>query len=120
MRGANIAELVEAATGINLCCAWARIELTPQNGLYQLPERQQNYAGVLVSLARQEHSDTSANQDPEIVIRLDKRHHVGLVIASQNSDRVNFLLYDYTQRFTNDFLATLPQLNLARPALTHK
>jgi hypothetical protein len=106
--GAYIAELVEAATGINLWREWAKIELTPQNSTYQLPEPQQNYAGVIVSLARQEHPDTSAYQASEIVTRLDKRHHVGFVIASEAPDRVNFLLEEYTHRFANDFLATLP------------
>ncbi len=106
--GANIAEMVEAATGINLWREWAKIELNAHNDTYQLPEQQQNYAGVIVSLARQEHPDTSAYQDPEIVMRLDKRHHVGFVIASESPVRVNFLLDEYTQRFINDFLATLP------------
>jgi hypothetical protein len=114
--GANIAELIEAATGINLWREWARIELTPQYGTYQLPEPQLNYAGVLVSLARQEHPDTSAYQDPEIVMRFDKRHHVGFVIASQALDRVNFLLDEYTLRFTNDFLATLPPIESRPPS----
>ena len=106
--GANIAEMVEAATGINLWREWAKIELHSHNDTYQLPEQQQNYAGVIVSLARQEHPDTSAYRDSEIVMRLDKRHHVGFVIASESPDRVNFLLDEYTQRFINDFLATLP------------
>ena len=114
--GANIAELIEAATGINLWREWARIELTPHNGTYQLPQPQQNYAGVMVSLARQEHPDTSAYQDPEIVMRFDKRHHVGFVIASQALDRVNFLLDEYTLRFTNDFLATLPPIESRPPS----
>jgi hypothetical protein len=106
--GANIAELVEAATGINLWHEWAKIELASQNSTYQLPEPQQNYAGVIVSLARQEAPDTSAYQEPEIVMRLDKRHHAGFVIAAKAPDRVNFLLDEYNQRFANDFLATLP------------
>jgi hypothetical protein len=114
--GANIAELIEAATYINLWREWARIELTPQHGTYQLPQPQQNYAGVMVSLARQEHPDTSAYQDPEIVMRFDKRHHVGFVIASQALDRVNFLLDEYTLRFTNDFLATLPPIESRPPS----
>ena len=106
--GANIAEMVEAATGINLWREWAKIELNSHNDIYQLPEQQHNYAGVIVSLARQEHPDTSAYQDPEIAMRLDKRHHVGFVIASESPDRVNLLLDEYTQRFANDFMATLP------------
>ncbi len=114
--GANIAEMVEAATGINLWREWAKIELHSHNDTYQLPEQQQNYAGVIVSLARQEHPDTSAYQDPEIVMRLDKRHHVGFVIASESPDRVNLLLDEYTQRFVNDFLATLPPSETRPPS----
>jgi len=116
--GANIAEMVEASTGINLWREWAKIELNSQHGLYQLPEQKQNYAGVIVSLARQEHPDTSAYQDPEIVMRLDKRHHVGFVLASQSSDRINFLLDQYTQRFINDFLATLPPSETRPPSIS--
>ena len=114
--GANIAEMVEAATGINLWREWAKIELNSQNCTYQLPEQQQNYAGVIVSLARQEYPDTSAYQDPEIVMRLNKLHHVGFIIASQMLDRVNLLLDEYTQRFVNDFLATLPPSETRPPS----
>ncbi len=114
--GANIAEMVEAATGINLWREWAKIELHSQHDSYQLPEQQQNYAGAIVTLARQERPDTSAYQDSEIVMRIDKRHHVGFVIASQSSDRVNFLLDEYTQRFINDFLATLPPSETRPPS----
>jgi len=114
--GANIAELVEAATGINLWREWARIELTSQYSAYQLPAPRQNYAGVIVSLARQEHPDTSAYQDPEIILRLDKLHHAGFVITAQTFDRVNSLLDQYTQRFANDFLATLPPIESRPPS----
>ncbi len=114
--GANIAELVEAATGINLWREWAKIELTPQDSAYQLPELQQNYAGVIVSLARQEHPDTSAYQDPEIVMRLDKHHHAGFVITAKDPNRVNSLLDEYSQRFANDFLATLPPIESRPPS----
>jgi ATP-grasp domain-containing protein len=114
--GANIAELVEAATGINLWREWARIELTSQDSSYQLPAPRQNYAGVIVSLARQEHPDTSAYQDPEIVLRLDKRHHAGFVITAQTFDRVNSLLDQYAQRFAIDFLATLPPIESRPPS----
>jgi biotin carboxylase len=114
--GANIAELVEAATGINLWREWAKIELTSSDNTYQLPAAQQNYAGVIVSLARQEHPDTSAYQDPEIVMRIDRRHHAGFVIATKDPDRLNFLLDQYTQRFATDFLATLPPSETRPPS----
>jgi formate-dependent phosphoribosylglycinamide formyltransferase (GAR transformylase) len=116
--GANIAEMVEASTSINLWREWAKIELHAQDDTYQLPEQQQNYAGVIVSLARQEYPDTSAYQDSEIVMRLDKRHHVGFVLTSQSPVRVNFLLDEYTRRFINDFLATLPPSETRPPSIS--
>src|SRR5436305_6766814 len=93
--GANIVELIEAATGINLWREWARIETASTERPYRLPEYQQNYAGVIITLARQEYPDSSAYQDPEITWRLNKRHHVGFVVASKDHDRVQFLLEEY-------------------------
>src|ERR1700690_1929351 len=51
--GAYINEMVEAATGINLWREWARIEVAGGNGGYQLPAMREEYAGVILSLARQ-------------------------------------------------------------------
>lgn len=115
--GANIVELIEAATGINLWREWARIETATAEHPYQLPEHAQNYAGVILTLARQEHPDTAAYQDPEITWRMSKRHHVGLVVASADAGRVNFLLDDYSRRFADDFHATLPPFETRPPSV---
>jgi len=109
--GANIAECVEAATGLNLWAEWARIEIAGEDGSYELPASRDDYGGVIISLARQEHPDTSAYDDPEIVYRLDKLHHAGLVLASSNAERVRELLEAYTHRFYHDFYATQPPLD---------
>ena len=114
--GANIVELIEGATGINLWREWAKIETAPGPGAYQLPEPQQNYAGVIITLARQEYPDTTAYQEPEIVWRLNKRYHVGFVVAAQDPDRVKFLLDQYTPRVANDFSATAPPLESRPPS----
>jgi biotin carboxylase len=106
--GANISDLVEAETGISLWEEWAKIEIAGEDGEYQLPPIRQDYAGILISLARQEYPDTSAYHDPEIVWRLNKRHHAGLVVASSEQNRVHELLDQYTARFYNDFFATQP------------
>jgi hypothetical protein len=116
--GANIVELIDASTGINLWREWATIELASDEQSYQLPQHWQNYAGVIITLARQEYPDTSAYQDPEIVWRLNKRHHVGFVVAAQDPDRVNCLLDQYTQRFASDFSATLPPFESRPPSIT--
>ena len=80
---------------------------------YEPPPAHQSYAGVVISLARQEHPDTSAYQDPEIVWRLDKPHHVGLLAASDDRERVTSLLDEYSRRFYEDFHATMPPLERA-------
>lgn len=114
--GANIVELIEVATGINLWREWARIETAPADRPYRLPERQESYAGVIITLARQEHPDTSAYQDPEITWRLDKRHHVGFVVTSKDPARLHFLLNEYSQRFARDFSAVMPPLENRPPS----
>ena len=40
------------------------------------------YGGVTISLARQEWPDTSGFTDPEVVHRLDMKHHIGFVLAA--------------------------------------
>jgi biotin carboxylase len=106
--GANIVELVDAATGVNLWAEWAKIEIGRGHRAYQLPPVRADYAGLIVSLARQEWPDTSAYNDPEIVWRLDKPSHAGLIVRSNDPARVEQLLDDYARRFTTDFFATLP------------
>jgi len=106
--GANIAEVVEAATGVNLWREWARIEVAGAHGKYEVPPHRGDYAGICISLARQEWPDTSRYDDPEIVFRLRKRHHVGLLVASPDPERVEELLNAYVRRFLEDFSATLP------------
>ena len=106
--GANIVELVEAATGINLWQEWAKIEITRGEADYHLPELRRDYAGLIVSLARQKHPDTSDYQDEEIVFRLNKPYHAGLIVKSSDQARINHLLEDYTKRFYRDFFAKQP------------
>jgi len=106
--GAYISDVVEAATGVNLWREWARLEVGAGKTPYSLPATRQDYAGAIVSLARQEEPDTSAYTDPEIVYRVKKYHHAGFVLKSADPARVKELLENYTRRFVTDFLATQP------------
>lgn len=106
--GANIAEMVEAATGINLWREWARVEICLDEKPYELPPQRHTYSGIIISLAKQEKPDLSAYTDPEIVWRMDKKHHAGLIVASPDPKRVDELLNSYAGRFVNDFLAVEP------------
>jgi biotin carboxylase len=106
--GAYINEMVETATGINLWREWARIEVAGGDGSYKLPPAREEYAGVILSLARQENPDTSAYNDPEVHLRIKKHHHAGLVLKSSDPRRIPGLLEDYARRFAEEFLAVEP------------
>ncbi len=113
--GAHIAELIEAATGINMWAEWAKVEVAAALETdYTAPTARGDYAGLLVSLARHEWPDTSSFEDPELVWRMHKRHHIGFILKSPDYDRVGHLLDLYTQRVRSDFHASAPAKDKAR------
>lgn len=106
--GAHIVDLVEAATGLNLWAEWARLEARTEGQPYTVKPKRQHHAGLLVSLARQEQPDLSRYNDPEVVWRLTKKNHAGVIVASPDQKKVDSLLASYTERFYQDFFATAP------------
>jgi biotin carboxylase len=106
--GAYINEMVETATGINLWREWARIEVAGGDGSYRLPAVREEYAGVILSLARQENPDTSGYNDPEVFLRIKKHHHAGFVLRSNDPQRLPALLESYGRRFDEEFMAVEP------------
>jgi hypothetical protein len=106
--GAFIVDVVEAATGVNLWREWARVEIAGEQDPYSAPVSRHRHAGIVLSLARQEQPDTSEYRDPEIPLRIAKRHHAGLIVASLDADRVRALLDSYVARFYQDFHASAP------------
>lgn len=106
--GAYTAETIEAATGVNLWREWARIELTTPGQPYLLSQPRSEYAGIVVSLARQERPCTSCYNDAEIVYRISKPWHVGLIVRSPDYRSVMNLLNEYSRRFREDFTAVAP------------
>jgi biotin carboxylase len=114
--GAFIADLVEYATGVNLWREWARIEAANLRGEpYTLPQAFTSYAGSVLCLAHTAEPDTSAFDAPEIVHRLKKQHHAGLIVRSDDPVRVERLLDRYSLEFASRFLATLPPLERLSP-----
>lgn len=122
--GAYIADVLEAASGINLWREWARLEVGPgsvvndealgdEPSARRIVPLRHEYAGIILSLAKQENPDTSAYDDPEIVYRVKKRHHAGLIVRSKKLERVKELLDQYAGRFAEDFAAVLPPLERA-------
>ncbi len=106
--GAYISDVIETATGISLWREWAKLEVGAGKTPYVLPHPARDYAGVILSLARQEHPDTSSYNDTEIVYRVKKYHHAGFILKSPHEERIRELLDSYAQRFALDFLATQP------------
>jgi biotin carboxylase len=106
--GAYISDVIETATGINLWREWAKLEVGAGKVPYELPLTSQDYAGAILSLARQEKPDTSGYTDPEISYRVKKYHHAGFILKSPREERVRELLDSYASRFITDFLATQP------------
>ena len=106
--GAYINEMVEAATDLNLWREWARIEVSGGDGSYKLPPVREDYAGVILSLAKQENPDTSAYNDPEVVMPIKKHHHAGLLLRSSDPQKIPALLDSYAVRFAQDFMAVQP------------
>ena len=106
--GAHIAEMIEASTGVNLWEEWANIEIDKGAVPYKVPQTRDEYAGVLMTLARMETPDFSAYADPEIVYRAPEKNHAGLVVRSPDPERVRTLLESYVERFTRDFCAVMP------------
>ena len=107
--GAYIADVAEAATGVDLWAEWAHIEVSSLRGeAYKLPQVQQAYAGSVLCLAREADPDTTLFNAPEIVSRVKKHHHAGLIVRSDDPERVRTLLEEYSHRFAETYLAIAP------------
>jgi biotin carboxylase len=107
--GAHISDLIEAATGLNPWAEWARLEIAIARGKsYKLPKTRKDYGGLLVCLARQEFPDMAAYDDAEVVWKMHKAQHAGLIVVSPKADRVQSLISSYVERFGQDFLAVAP------------
>jgi hypothetical protein len=111
--GAYIADVLEAASGLNLWREWAKLELADKPTARKLSPPRKEYAGIILSLAKQEWPDTSSYDDPEVVYRVKKKHHAGLIVRSKKLERVQDLLTQYSTRFARDFEAVLPPLERA-------
>lgn len=105
--GAHLAEMVEAATGINLWAEWAKIENALARGQkYQLPKKRKEYAGIVLTLSKFEKPDLSSFDDAEVCFRVPLDYHAGLIVRSKKHAKVRELLDNYAERLTKDFSTT--------------
>jgi hypothetical protein len=107
--GAHLAEMVEAASGVNLWGEWAKIEdALVKEKEYKLPTIKKEFAGIVLTLSKFEHPDLSGFNDSEVSFRVPLEYHAGLIVKSDNHARVRELLDDYAERLIRDF-ATVAQ-----------
>ena len=108
--GAHIAEMVAAASNINLWSEWAAIENALVNGIYyQLPKVKKEYAGIVLTLSKYQHPDLSSFDDDEVCFRVPLEYHAGLIVQSQSHERILQLLDTYAERLTRDFATVVEQ-----------
>ena len=106
--GAYIANVLEHACNFNLWREWAKLEVASKERPYKLPKLRKEFAGITLALANTESPDTSHYTDEEIVYKVNKPRHVGLIFQSKKETRIDELLTNYTERITNDFLTIAP------------
>ena len=108
--GAHIAEMVAAASNVNLWSEWAAIENALVKEIdYQLPEIKKEYAGIVLTLSKYQHPDLSSFNDEEVCFRVPLEYHAGLIVQSDKHERVMELLDNYADRLTQDFASVLEQ-----------
>jgi hypothetical protein len=94
--GANLAEMVEFSSGINLWREWAKIETAvATKGSYELPNVEDDYSGIVISLSSHQYPDYAPFNDPEIVWKMSEEYHIGLIVRSKSRERVMELMEKY-------------------------
>jgi len=106
--GAYIANVLEHACNFNLWREWAKLETATDEKPYKLPRLRKEFAGVALCLANTDTPDTSHYEENEIVYRVAKPKHVGLIFHSAKQKRIDELLSVYSERIASDFLAVMP------------
>jgi biotin carboxylase len=106
--GAYIANVLEEACNFNLWREWAKLETATPENPYKTPKLRKDFAGITLALANVDEPDTSHYTDDEIVYKVKKQKHVGLIFHSKKQKRIDELIEIYTERITNDFLAVAP------------
>ncbi|MFN2500924.1 MAG: acetyl-CoA carboxylase biotin carboxylase subunit family protein [Pyrinomonadaceae bacterium] len=106
--GAYIANVLEHACNFSPWREWAKLETATDQRPYKLPKLRKDFAGITLALANVDERDTSNYIDEEIVYKIKKPKHVGLIFHSTRQKRIDELLKTYSERITNDFLAVAP------------
>ncbi|MNX82087.1 argininosuccinate lyase [compost metagenome] len=103
---AKIPDVAWSATDICQWFEWAKIETFGAD--YQLSPFREGYAGGIVCLAKEQWPDLSSFDAPEVVWRQKKEWHAGIIVRSDDPDRVEALVNEYARRFATELMAHAP------------
>ena len=113
--GAHLAEMVEAASDINLWGEWAKIEdALVRRQMYKVPTPKNEFAGIVLTLSKFEYPDLSNFNDSEVCFRVPLEYHAGLIVKSEKHERVRELLDDYAERLVTDFATVVKQKDVKK------
>ena len=113
--GANIADMIEAGRGVNLWEEWGRLEVALLLGQkYELPKPKTLHAGLLMTLARDEHPNLDSFSAEEAVWKQNKAYHAGIIVASKKYERITELLGEYHRRLAEEFSAVGVPMGVTR------
>ena len=113
--GAHLAEMVAAASNINLWKEWAAIEdAIVKETKYVLPKTKKGYAGIVLTLSKFQHPDLSSFSDSEICFKVPLEYHAGLIVKSENRERILELLNEYANRLVLDYTVVVEQNKVSR------
>lgn len=108
--GAHLAEMVAAASDVNLWGEWAKIEdALVRKKTYELPTIKNGFAGIVLTLSKQEHPDLTGFNDSEVCFIVPLAYHAGLIVKCDDHAQVRKLLDDYAERLIKDFATSAHQ-----------
>jgi hypothetical protein len=107
--GANISDLINASSGVNIWQEWAKIEdsllkKTP----YNLPKPTGFYAGLILSLAKDKEPDTEEFECAEIFKFIKLDYHIGIVYKSDKEEVIIQKLDEAAEKITDHILNIIP------------
>ena len=107
--GAHIPDMVEAATGVNIWREWAKLENALLDGeKYSVEETQKLYSGLIVSLAKEKHSNTDDLNNEHVEKFLPIDYHIGIVYKAKTADIIEERLDEAALIVTEQILNILP------------
>jgi hypothetical protein len=107
--GAHLADMVHAATDINLWREWALLEISKLvDGKYKMPKVATNNAGIVVTLSRVKNPDYSVFNDSDIWWSLYRDYHIGLILKNKSKAKITEKLIDYRKHFVENYSTSVP------------